>query len=169
MLPNAHAGLREADAQGRDARGIAGALSGGELHALYLLGADPLHDADPLSAAARERGARSTPTPDWNTALARASTVIAHAQVLTAGVHAHAHVVIPAETYAEKQGTVTHPDGRIQLVREAVAHAGARRAELGVIVDLAARLGLDLGVGSAREASQRLRARSGPAPSNQIG
>jgi len=156
VLPNARPGLRAADAQGLDARGIADALSSDELHALYLLGADPLHDADPLSAAARERGARSTPTPDWNAALARASTVIAHAQVLTAGVHAHADVVLPAETYAEKQGTVTHPDGRIQLVREAVAHAGARRAELAVIVDLAARLDLDLGVASARGASQRL-------------
>jgi NADH-quinone oxidoreductase subunit G len=82
--------------------------------------------------------------------------VIAHANVLTGGVHAHADVIFPAQTYAEKEGTVTHSDGRVQRVRQAVAHAGARRSELAVIAELAARLGLDLGVGSAREASQRL-------------
>ncbi|HEX4563478.1 MAG TPA: molybdopterin-dependent oxidoreductase, partial [Solirubrobacteraceae bacterium] len=156
VLPNARPGLAPADADGLDARGIAGALAGGELDALYLLGADPLHQADPLSAAARERGARSTPSPDWELALARASTVVAHAGVLTDGVRAHADVVFPSETYAEKEGTVTHPDGRLQRVREAVAHTGARRAELRVIVEVAARLGVDLGVGSAHAASQRL-------------
>ena len=141
---------------GLDARGIAQALAGGELDALYLLGADPLHDADPLSAAARERGARSTPSPDWDAALARATTVIAHASVLTEGVHAHADVIFPGEAYAEKEGTVTHPDGRLQRVRQAVARAGSRRSELAAIVELASLLGLELGVRSAREASQRL-------------
>jgi NADH-quinone oxidoreductase subunit G len=156
VLPNARAGLESPDAQGLDARGIARALAGGELDAMYLLGADPLHDADPLSAAARERGERSTPSPDWDAALARASTVVAHASILTEGVHAHADVVFPAEAYAMKEGTVTHPDGRLQRVRQAVARTGARRSELAAIVELASLLGLELGVGSAREASQRL-------------
>jgi NADH-quinone oxidoreductase subunit G len=156
VLPNARPGLRPADADGLDAPAIAAALAGGELDALYLLGADPLHDADPLSAASRTHTQRSTPTPDWQQALARASTVVAHAGVLTAGVHAHADVIFPSETYAEKEGTVTHPDGRLQRVREAAAHAGARRAELAVIAELAARLGLDLAVASPREGSQRL-------------
>jgi NADH-quinone oxidoreductase subunit G len=156
VLPNALAGLGPADATGLDALGIALALARGELDALYLLGADPLHETDPLSAAARERGKRSTPNPDWGAALARATTVIAHANVLTAGVHAYADLIFPAQTYAEKEGTVTHPDGRLQRVRQAVARAGTRRSELSVIAELAAHLGLDLGVGSAREASQRL-------------
>jgi NADH-quinone oxidoreductase subunit G len=155
-LPNARAGLRPPAQAGLDARGIADALVGGDLDALYLLGTDPLHPTDPLSAAARERGKRSSPSPDWDAALARASTVIAHAATLTAGVHAHADVVFPSEAYAEKEGTVTHPDGRVQRVRQAVAHAGARREELGVLVTLATLLGHDLGVRSAREASERV-------------
>src|SRR5438105_191492 len=69
---------------------------------------------------------------------------------------AHADVVFPAEAYAMKEGTVTHPDGRLQRVRQAVARTGARRSELAAIAELASLLGLELGVGSAREASQRL-------------
>ena len=34
----------------------------------------------------------------------------------------HADVVFPAEVYAEKEGTVTHPDGRLQRLRQAIGH-----------------------------------------------
>jgi NADH-quinone oxidoreductase subunit G len=156
VLPNAAPGLRAAETVGLDARGIAEALAAGELDALYLLGTDPLDPADPLSAAARAREGRSLPSPDWEAALARASTVIAHVEVLTEGINAHADVVFPAQSYAEKEGTVTHPDGRLQRVRQAVAHAGARREEWRVIAELCARVGHDLDVPSARAASQRV-------------
>ena len=33
-------------------------------------------------------------------------------------------MVFPAEAYAEKEGTVVHPDGRLQRLRPAVAPAG---------------------------------------------
>ncbi len=36
-------------------------------------------------------------------------------------------MVFPAETYPEKEGTVTHPDGRIQRMRQAVGHTGEVR------------------------------------------
>ena len=35
-----------------------------------------------------------------------------------------ADIVFPAESYAEKEGTVTHPDGRLQRLRPAVHHPG---------------------------------------------
>jgi NADH-quinone oxidoreductase subunit G len=53
--------------------------------------------------------------------------------------------VFPAESYAEKEGTLTHPDGRIQRLRPAIAHQGETRAEWAVLAELARRLGLDLG------------------------
>ena len=39
-------------------------------------------------------------------------------------------VVFPAEAYAEKDGTITHPDGRLQRLRPAIGHPGdgARRS-----------------------------------------
>jgi NADH-quinone oxidoreductase subunit G len=117
---------------GLDAGAIVEGLAGGELAALYLFQADPLHDL-----------------PDrelWERALERASTVVAHAAFLTEDLRAHANVVFPAEAYAEKEGTIVHPDGRIQRLRPAVARVGSVRAGWQVLADLASRLGLDLGV-----------------------
>jgi NADH-quinone oxidoreductase subunit G len=149
VLPNAGPGLSPPDAEGLDRSGIAAALLEGELSALYLLAADPL--AAP--AAATENGSSGA---EWERALRRASTVVAHATHLTDGIRAHADVVFPAESYAEKAGTITHPDGRLQRLRPAIARLGSIRAEWLVIVELAARLGLDLGVSTAQMASEQL-------------
>jgi NADH-quinone oxidoreductase subunit G len=81
---------------------------------------------------------------------------VAQATFLTDGIREHANVVFPAQAYAEKEGTVTHPDGRLQRLRPAVARPGATRAEWQLICELAARIGLDLGVGTAEEASEQL-------------
>jgi NADH-quinone oxidoreductase subunit G len=61
-------------------------------------------------------------------------------------VREHATVVFPAESYAEKEGTITHPDGRVQRLRPAIGHPDAVRFEWSVLADLARRLDLDLGV-----------------------
>ncbi len=157
VLPNAEPGLRPASETGLDASVIAEALAGGELSALYLLQADPLSPGDPFaSAAAATVTGNGSSAPTWERALERASTVVAHATHLTAGIQAHANVVFPAESYAEKEGTVTHPDGRLQRVRRAVAHVGSRRSEWRVLAELAARLGVDLNVHDDNMASQLL-------------
>jgi len=149
VLPNAAPGLRAAATDGGlDTPGIAAALAGGELNALYLLQADPLDAPDPFAASADASA--------WGAALARASTVIAHATLLTAGIHEHANVVFPAESYAEKEGTVTHPDGRLQRVRQAVARAGSTRPGRQVLVELCEHLGFDPQVRDEHAASQRL-------------
>ena len=68
----------------------------------------------------------------------------------------HANVVFPAQAYAEKEGTIVHPDGRIQRLRPAVAHPGKTRAQWQTIAELAARIGLDLEVLTGPMASQQL-------------
>jgi NADH-quinone oxidoreductase subunit G len=68
----------------------------------------------------------------------------------------HADVVFPAEVYAEKEGTVVHPDGRLQRLRPAIARPGEVRAGWRVVAELAMRLGLDLDVLSAKMASRQL-------------
>jgi NADH-quinone oxidoreductase subunit G len=92
----------------------------------------------------------------WERALDQASTIVAHAAFLTDGLSEHATVVFPAESYAEKDGTITHPDGRLQRLRQAIAHPGDTRAEWSVLVDLAQRLGLDLEVVSGPAATRQL-------------
>jgi NADH-quinone oxidoreductase subunit G len=151
VLPNAGPGLSappavaggDADAShARDARAIAEGLADGELGAVYLLRSDPLREL-----------------PDrelWRRALARAGTVVAHAAFRTEAVEHHAHVVFPAESYAEKEGTLVHPDGRLQRLRPAIARPGQVRAEWQVLAELARRVGLDLSVHSGPMASAQL-------------
>jgi NADH-quinone oxidoreductase subunit G len=132
VLPNAGPGFAAPARAGRDAAAIAAAAGAGELTALYLLHSDPVVDLPGRDA--------------WEAALERATTVIAHAAFLTDGIREHANVVFPAESYAEKEGTLTHPDGRVQRLRPAIGHPGSTRSEWSIIAELARRLGLDLGV-----------------------
>jgi len=181
VLPNAGPGLSDPDgAPGKDARAIAEGLAEGELAALYLFQTDPLHErpdrqlVDPVAAtpsrngaSAAAGGAGDSAATDgsaanrelWERGLERASTVIAHATFLTEGLREHADVIFPAEAYAEKEGTIIHPDGRIQRLRPAVARVGefgSTRAGWQVLVDVASRLGCDLGVLTGSMASQQL-------------
>jgi NADH-quinone oxidoreductase subunit G len=120
VLPNAGSGLSETEEIGLDAQGIADAFERGELSCLYLLGVDP-----------PEIGAHPP-----------AGTVIAHAPFLSDALREQADIVFPAEAYPEKEGAVTHPDGRIQRVRRAVRHIGETRDESRVLDELASRIAL---------------------------
>jgi NADH-quinone oxidoreductase subunit G len=128
FLPDAGPGLSPVAEPGRHAGQIAEAAATGDITALWLLGIDPLRD---LPYRLR-----------WEQALSRAATVIAHTNFLTEGIRDHATVVFPAEAYAEKDGTLTHPDGRLQRVRPAIGHSGAGRYGWQVLTDLGTRVGL---------------------------
>ena len=93
------------------------ALADGDLSTLVLLDADPL-STHPERAAGRRRSRR-------------AGAVIAFADFLTPALTEHATVVFPAESNAEKEGTLTHPDGRLQRVRQAIGHQGEIAARSG--------------------------------------
>jgi NADH-quinone oxidoreductase subunit G len=144
VLPNGGPGLSQPPtAGGRDAAAIASGLAGGELSCLYLLHTDPLEDLG---------GQREL----WERALHGAGGVIAHSSFLTEGIREHADVVFPAEVYPEKQGTIVHPDGRLQRLRPAIARPRGVDAEWHVLCELALRLGLDLDVLGAAMASRQL-------------
>ncbi|HWD70412.1 MAG TPA: NADH-quinone oxidoreductase subunit NuoG [Solirubrobacteraceae bacterium] len=140
-LPNAGPGYSEVPT-GRSAAEIARAALDGEVTALYLFQVDPV----------RELPGRAT----WEQALARASVVVAHASVLTEGVAAHASVVFPAESSAEKEGTIVHPDGRLQRLRSAIKRPGQVRAGWQVLADVARATSVELGVLTAGMAFKQL-------------
>ena len=131
-LPNAGPGYADAPAIGYGASEIGAAAADGELTALYLFQTDPLRDL-PDSAT-------------WQQALHSAALVVAHASVLTEGLHEHANVIFPADSYAEKEGTVVHPDGRLQRLRTAIAHPGEVRAGWSALAEICRLNGLDTGV-----------------------
>jgi NADH-quinone oxidoreductase subunit G len=77
--------------------------------------------------------------------LAGAAGVVAFAHFTSEALGDHADVVFPAEVYAEKEGTITHPDGRLQRVRQAIGRAGDIRAGWSVLAELCERLGAGTG------------------------
>jgi len=74
-----------------------------------------------------------------------AGAVIAFATFRSEALDEHADVVFPAEIYPEKEGTITHPDGRLQRVRQALGGAGEVRPTWQVLAELCERMGAGTG------------------------
>ncbi|MGH2762541.1 MAG: molybdopterin-dependent oxidoreductase, partial [Thermoleophilaceae bacterium] len=89
-------------------------------------------------------------------ALAGADALIVFAQFHGEGLDEHADVVFPAEVYPEKEGTVTHPDGRLQRVRQALGRAGDVRPGWQVLAELCERAGAGVGALTAPMVTARL-------------
>jgi len=132
---NAGPGYANATA-GRPAAEIKNALESGELEAVILWDVDPVRDFD---------------DPDgWSRAIGAANFTLSVSMFGTASAQ-NADVHFPAETFAEKEGTVTHPDGRLQRVRPSVPHPGAVRPLWQALTELSARLGDETGAGTSNE------------------
>jgi NADH-quinone oxidoreductase subunit G len=149
FAPGHGAGFASLAGPGGDARAIAEGLASGDLHTIWLQHADPV----------RTHPDRAL----WERALHGAQKVIAVDSVLTDTLREHADVVFPAEAYAEKEGTITHPDGRVQRLRPAIGRPrAANGTALGVrplwqvIAEVARDVGHDPGVLTAGMASQRM-------------
>ena len=141
-VPDAGPGYAKLSTAGRGAGEIAAAAASGELTALHLFGTDPIRDQP-------DRGL-------WERALHSAALVVAHASVLTEGLREHATVVFPAESHAEKEGTVVHPDGRLQRLRIAIAHPGEVQAGWAVLTEIARRTGSDFEIERSADAFAQL-------------
>jgi NADH-quinone oxidoreductase subunit G len=132
VLPDAGPGLTEVDS-GRDAEGIRAGLAGDDLKALLLFGADPVRD--------------HPDSEGWRQALQSADFVLAFAMFEDASA-AHADVILPLQSHAEKEGTVTHPDGRLQRLRPNVMDPGEVRPGWEILCELATGLGHETGLNS---------------------
>jgi NADH-quinone oxidoreductase subunit G len=139
-IPDAGPGLSEATA-GRNTAEIRGGLTDGNLDAALLVNVDPVRD---FPAG-----------PAWNEALGKAKFVLSVAMFENASSK-HADVVFPAEFYAEQEGTVTHPDGRLQRLRPGIPHPGHVRPMWQVLVELSALLGDETGIDSVPEALEAI-------------
>jgi NADH-quinone oxidoreductase subunit G len=139
-LPDAGPGLSDAPA-GLSTEEIRSALISGEITSLILFGADPLRDFPD--------------TPAWEEALTAADFVVSFSMHENATT-AKSDVVLPLETHAEKDGTVTHPDGRLQRVRPSASRPEQVRSNITVLSELAANLGLSPGIDSQPTAFKAL-------------
>jgi len=122
--------------RGLDAAGTLAAAAEGRIQALVLLGADPVADF-PDRQLARQ-------------ALAGAGFVVAVDAFLTASSR-QADVVLPAAAFAERRGTTTNIEGRITSLGQKIVPYGVAWADWMIAVELAARLGTDLGLESVEQ------------------
>ena len=118
---------------GKPTEEIRAALESGELSGLILFGVDPLRDFPDTEA--------------WEAALTAADFVVCFSMHENATA-AKADVVFPLETHAEKDGTVTHPDGRLQRVRPSAGRPGEAQSNVVVLAELARALGLETTIDS---------------------
>jgi NADH-quinone oxidoreductase subunit G len=117
--------------RGLDATGILEAAAGGRIDVLVLVGADPLSDFPDRSLARR--------------AIAGARSIISVDPFLNASSRT-ARVVLAAAGFGEVEGTTTSCEGRVSLLAQRVTPPGTARPDWLLAVELAARLGADLGV-----------------------
>jgi NADH-quinone oxidoreductase subunit G len=120
---------------GGDAAAIKDGLGSGDLDTLLLVNSDPVR-THPDSAG-------------WSAALDRAFVV--SIAMFDDESTRHADLVIPAETHAEKEGTVTHPDGRLQRLRPNVPHPEGTIPGWQFLAAVATAMDLDLDVSKAED------------------
>ena len=107
---------------------IMNAVHAGQISGMYIEGENPAM-SDPDLNHARQ-------------ALAMLDHLVVQDLFLTETAF-HADVVLPASAFAEKSGTFTNTDRRVQISRPVIQPPGDARQDLWIIQEIAKRLGLD--------------------------
>jgi formate dehydrogenase major subunit/formate dehydrogenase alpha subunit len=111
-------------------------IADGKLHGLYIMGENPLmSDAD---------------VEHLKRAFGKLSLLIVQDIFLTETARM-AHVVFPSASFAEKEGTFTNTERRVQRVRKAVESPGQALDDWRIIAGLSTALGYPMAYASARE------------------
>ena len=97
----------------------------GKVHALYILGEDPVM-SDPDSAHIRK--------------CMEACDFVVLQEIFPSETSKYADVLLPGVTFAEKTGTFTNTERRIQMVHEAIETMSDAREDWKIIADLAQRI-----------------------------
>src|SRR5206468_3398443 len=103
------------------------AIHAGEIHGMYIEGENPAM-SDPDLNHARQ-------------ALAMLEHLVVQDLFLTETAF-HADVVLPASAFAEKAGTFTNTDRRVQLARPVLPPPGDARQDLWILQEMARRMDL---------------------------
>jgi formate dehydrogenase alpha subunit len=119
-------GATLADAPGLVVTEMFDAISQGKLKALYLVGENPIL-SEPDASHVRE-------------ALKKLDFFVAQDIFLSESA-ALADVILPAASFAEKDGTFTNTERRVQLIRKAVEPVGRSRADWWITGQIAQRMG----------------------------
>lgn len=112
--------------EGRGARAILEGCEGGPVQGLYVVGENPVG---------------TYPDRAWvERALGKVGFLVVQ-DLFMSETAKLAHVVLPAASFAEKDGTFTSVDRRIQRLRKALAPADGAKTDLDIFMELAAAMG----------------------------
>jgi assimilatory nitrate reductase catalytic subunit len=121
---------RMAVREGHKAVGMFDAIAKGKIKALWVVGTNPaasLPDADAARAALRKLEL----------------LIVSENMLSTDTVNSGAHLLLPAQAWGEKNGTVTNSERRISRQRPFLRAPGEARADWAVFADFARRMGFD--------------------------
>lgn len=127
---------------GRTLTGILDEAKKGAIKALYVVGENPVGSL-PSSSGAKE-------------ALQQCELVVCQELFMTETA-ALAHVVLPAASYAEKDGTFTNTEGLVQPVRRAIDTIGESRPDWEILSALSVLMGYPIEYGDAKEIFKEIR------------
>ena len=101
-------------------------IPGGRIKALYVFGEDPLITLPNLERLKK--------------GLHQLEFLVVQDQFMT-HIGSHAHVILPGVSFAEKEGTFTSMEGRVQRVRKAISPVGHSRPDWEILCKLSTRMG----------------------------
>ncbi|MBN2240860.1 MAG: formate dehydrogenase subunit alpha [Dehalococcoidales bacterium] len=121
---------------------IMNAIGEGTIRSLYVMGEDPII-SDPNSTHVTEE-------------LKNLDFLIVQDLFLSKTAQ-YADVVLPGASFAEKDGTVTNTERRVQRVRKAIEPVGNSRPDWTIFPEIAARMGYEMHYDSAEEVFEEIR------------
>jgi formate dehydrogenase major subunit len=135
-------GVALPDAPGLKATEMIPKAHDGELKALYIVGENPLVSDPDLNHAEKS--------------IQRLEFLVVQDIFLTETA-LQADVVLPATCFAEKDGTFSNTERRVQRVRKAVAPPGQARGDWEILQDLSARMGTPMTFEDSRAVMEEIR------------
>jgi len=117
------------------------AIGEGKLRALFILGENPLL-SDPDAGKVKEE-------------LRRLDLLVVQ-DIFLSETAELAHVVLPGVSFAEKDGTFTNTERRVQRVRKAIDPLGHARPDWEILCDLSTRLGYPMKYASPKEIMEEI-------------
>jgi NADH-quinone oxidoreductase subunit G len=142
VRPNAGPGYQEIIEHGWDFNSMLSVASSGGIKLMWIVGADPVGDASPTAQTLASVGLGAHAEGSVESALDGLGFLIVQELFLTATAR-RADVVLPALSFAERDGTYTSGDRRVQRFERALPPPGQGRADWAILTAVANRLGAD--------------------------
>jgi len=141
LAPDLLPGRVNVERPGRGTREVFEGLDSGEIRGLVMVGADPVRDMPDPRVAVR--------------GLDAAEYVVA-IDLFENDSNAHADVILPASGFAEKEGTATNVEGRVQKLNQMRPAPGFARPDWAIIDDIASHMDHPLGLASAETIAKEI-------------